>query len=287
MASLAAAGYASRMWTPEITPTDPENSLPARLPEVGDKPRDGFALLHAILQNAAQQVLDIVYPPSCVACLAAVQQSAALCTTCWSTMPFIERPFCERLGTPFTHDLGPGLVSPEAIANPPVYGRARAVARFEDGPARQLVHRLKYGDRAELAAPMGRWMTRAAAELLPDADLLVPVPLHRRRLFQRRFNQAAVLAQTISRLSGVPSDPLVLRRVRPTSPQVGLTRAQRADNVQGAFRVSPEDRPKIDGRKVVLVDDVMTSGATANAASRVLLRAGAASVDVVVFARVV
>jgi ComF family protein len=275
------------MWTPEITDIHPENTLPAEPPKVGGARRGGAVLLRAMLQNAAQQMIDVVYPPSCIACLAAVQQSAALCTACWSTMPFIERPFCERLGTPFEHDLGPGLISPEAIANPPVYGRARAVARFEDGPARQLVHRLKYGDRTELAAPMGRWMTRAAAELLPDADLLVPVPLHRRRLFQRRFNQAAVLAQAISALSGVPSDPLVLRRVRPTSPQVGLTRAQRADNVQGAFRVAPEDRPKIDGRKIVLVDDVMTSGATANAASRVLLRSGAASVDVVVFARVV
>jgi ComF family protein len=275
------------MWTPETAQTNPENTLPARLPETAGKSRNGFFMLHAMLQNAAQQMLDIVYPPSCIACLAAVQQSAALCTACWSAMPFIERPFCERLGTPFTHDLGPGLISPEAIANPPVYGRARAVARFEDGPARQLVHRLKYGDRAELAAPMGRWMTRAGAELLFGADLLIPVPLHRRRLFQRRFNQAAVLAQTISGLSGVPTDPLVLRRVRPTPPQVGLSRAQRADNVQGAFRVSPEDRPKVQDRKIVLVDDVMTSGATANAASRVLLRAGAASVDVVVFARVV
>ena len=279
------------MWTPETAQTHTENSPLARSPdpspEAVDKRRDGFALLHAMLQNAAQQIVDIIYPPSCIACLAAVQQSAALCTACWSVMPFIERPFCERLGTPFEHDLGPGLISPEAIANPPVYGRARAVARFEDGPARQLVHRLKYGDRTELAAPMGRWMARAAAELLPGADLLVPVPLHRRRLFQRRFNQAAVLAQAITALSGVPSDPLVLRRVRQTSPQVGLTRAQRADNVQGAFRVAPEDRPRIDGRKIVLVDDVMTSGATANAASRVLLRSGAASVDVAVFARVV
>jgi len=275
------------MWTPEIADTHPENTRPAEPPKIGGPRRGGATLLHAMLQNAAQQMIDVVYPPSCIACLAAVQQSAALCTACWATMPFIERPFCERLGTPFEHDLGPGLISPEAIAHPPVYGRARAVARFEDGPARQLVHRLKYGDRTELAAPMGRWMARAAAELLPGADLLVPVPLHRRRLFQRRFNQAAVLARAISALSGVPSDPLVLRRVRPTSPQVGLTRAQRADNVQGAFRVPPEDRPKIDGRKIVLVDDVMTSGATANAASRVLMRSGAASVDVVVFARVV
>ena len=276
------------MWTPETVRADVDSATGrGDAPAPGGEPRAAFGLLQAMLQNAAQQVLDIVYPPSCIACLAAVQQSAALCTACWTAMPFIERPFCERLGTPFAQDLGAGLISPEAIAHPPVYGRARAVARFEDGPARQLVHRLKYGDRAELAAPMGRWMARAGAELLAGADLIVPVPLHRRRLFQRRFNQAAALAQTISALSGVPADPLVLRRVRPTPPQVGLTRAQRADNVQGAFRVAAEDRPRLHGRTIALVDDVMTSGATANAAARVLLRSGAAAVDVVVFARVV
>jgi len=263
-----------------------ESTLEATLPRL--RPTAGpVAVLTRLLHNAAQQAVDIVYPPSCMACLAATQQSAALCAACWTAMPFVERPFCERLGTPFTHDLGQGLISPEAMANPPVYGRARVVARYEDGPARQLVHRLKYGDRVELAAAMGRWMARSGADLLSDADLLVPVPLHRWRLFGRRFNQAAELAHVIAGISGVAADPLALRRIRPTRPQVGLTRAQRAENVQGVFRVEEAAKAVIAGRKIVLVDDVMTSGATANAAARVLLRAGAAGVDALVFARVV
>jgi hypothetical protein len=138
----------------------------------------------------------------------------SLCAACWAQVRFIERPFCERLGTPFATDLGSeGLLSPEAVANPPVFARARAVAHFEDGPVRQLVHRLKYSDRMELAKPLGAWMARAGNELLVEADLLMPVPLHRRRLAARRFNQANSLAQAISAQCGVPVDPFALARV--------------------------------------------------------------------------
>jgi ComF family protein len=139
----------------------------------------------------------------------------------------------------------------------------------------------------ELARPLGRWMARAGAELLAEADLLVPVPLHRRRLALRRFNQAAALADAVSQACGVPVEALALERVKPTHPQVGLSRPQRAANVQGAFKVSAAGRLRIEGRAVVLVDDVLTSGATINAASRALLRAGAGRVDVLVFAKVV
>ena len=202
-------------------------------------------------------------------------------------MRFIERPYCERLGIPFTHDLGYGIVSPEAIADPPAYRKARAVARYEEGPSSKLVHRLKYADRCEIALPMGRWMARAGAELLADADMLVPIPLHRRRLFLRRFNQAALLSQAIAEVLPLEIESEALRRVRATTPQVGLTRAQRASNVQGAFRVEKEHRDRLTGRRIVLVDDVLTSGATTDAAARALLRAGAAHVDVLVFASVV
>ncbi|MGP8231444.1 MAG: ComF family protein [Methylovirgula sp.] len=237
------------------------------------------------LANAA---LDVIFPPSCLVCRKAVAAHGALCPACWRSIGFIEKPYCERLGTPFPYDLGvPGLQSPEAIANPPVYQRARAVARFEDGPVRDLIHRLKYGDRTELAKPLGRWMARAGAELLAEADLLVPVPLHRRRLMWRRFNQANVLAQVVAAASGKKADPFALKRVKPTRPQVGLSRTQRADNVQGAFAVPEAAAAAVLGRKIVLIDDVLTSGATLNAAARVLLRAGAARVDVLVFARVV
>ena len=200
-------------------------------------------------------------------------------------MRFIERPFCERLGTPFEQDLGEGLLSPQAMADPPVYRRARAVARFEDGPARKLAHRLEYSDRGELAAPIARWMARAGGDLIAEADLLAPVPLHPMKLWRRRFNQAAALAREVARQTGKPCDPAALERVKLTRSQVGLSRAQRAENVQGAFRVA--EGTAVRGRKILLVDDVLTSGATANAASRALLKAGAANVDVLVFARVV
>ncbi len=235
----------------------------------------------------ARNAVDIVYPPSCIACRRATMEAGRLCADCWTRMPFIERPYCERLGTPFAQDLGAGLISPEAFANPPVFHRARAVAKFEDGPVRDLVHNLKYGDRLELAGTMGLWMARAGAELLKDANLVVPVPLHRRRLFARRFNQAAALAQTVARQGSLPFDPLALVRVKATTPQVGLSRPQRAENVQGAFRVADEARLRIKDRNILLVDDVLTSGATTNAAARILLRAGALRVDVLVFARVV
>jgi ComF family protein len=244
-------------------------------------------MLRSMGRGAAQHVLDAIWPPACPACHSGVQQNGFLCAACWLRTPFIERPFIERSGAPFPQDWGEGLLSPEVMAEPPVWNRARAVVRYDEGPARRLVHRLKYADRLEVAGPMGLWMARAGAELLKDADVIVPTPLHRRRLFSRRFNQAAALAASIARASGVPFDPLALTRVKATPPQVGLTRAQRADNVQGAFRTPDEARPRIFGRKIVLVDDVLTSGATSNAAARVLLRAGAARVDLLVFARVV
>jgi ComF family protein len=233
----------------------------------------------------AQAALDSLYPPTCLACRAATDRHGALCPRCWRAMRFIERPFCERLGTPFEHDLGQGLISPQAMADPPAFGRARAVARFEDGPARTLVHRLKYSDRAEVARPMATWMARAGADILADADLLAPVPLHALRLWRRRFNQAAALTAEISRQTGKPCDLSALRRIKATRSQVALSRAQRAENVQGAFRIA--EGAGVRGLNVVLVDDVLTSGATANAATRALLRSGATRVDVLVFARVV
>ncbi len=264
-----------------LRPADPL-PLPAQALKRGMRAR-----LRPAMAAGAKAALQLLYPPSCLACRAATRESGVLCTPCWTAVRFIERPFCERLGTPFAQDLGPGLLSPEVMADPPVWARARAVAVFEDGPVKRLTYRLKYYDRMEVAKPLGRWMARAGLDLLQEADLLIPVPLHRGRLFARRFNQAMALAQSISQACGVPADGLVLERMRRTAPQVGLSRLQRAANMQGVFQVAPDKRLTIEGRRLVLIDDVLTSGATSNAAARVLLRAGAAQVDLLTFARVV
>jgi len=178
------------------------------------------------------------------------------------------------------------LHSPAAIAQPPAFNRARAVAIY-DGAARDLVHRLKYNDRTELAEALGRMMLRPGAELLAEADLIIPVPLHRFRLWQRRFNQAAALAQVISRHTGLACDMHLLKRVKSTRSQVGLTRAQRRDNLQGAFRISAAGRMRLEGHRVLVIDDVVTTGSTVDAVARALLRGGAKTVDVLSFARVV
>jgi ComF family protein len=238
------------------------------------------------LRASLRGLIGIVYPPTCIACQAATGEAQALCPACWRGIGFIERPYCERLGTPFPVDLGGGLLSPAAIADPPVFARARAVCRFE-GTARELVHRLKYGDRVELSLTLGRMMAQAGRELAADDDLILPVPLHRTRLWRRRFNQAAALARVVSHETGLPLAAKALTRIRRTRQQVGLTRTQRADNLQGAFHVPATMRGTVEGRRILLVDDVLTTGATVNAASRALLRAGASAVDVLTFARVV
>lgn len=170
----------------------------------------------------ARAALHLLYPPTCIACGGATAAPHGLCARCWGGLSLIERPFCERLGKPFAVDLGMPLLSPAAIANPPVFERARALARFDE-TAQALLHRLKYGDRIELARALGATMARAGAELTRDADVIVPVPLHSWRLWRRRFNQAMALVRVVSEASGVPMDPFLLARVKPTRPQIGLT----------------------------------------------------------------
>jgi ComF family protein len=247
--------------------------------------RPAIAMLHTAQQMLTRAV-DLVLPPLCAACRKPVIGSGGLCARCWGQLSFVARPYCERLGTPFAHDLGPGVLSVQAIADPPAYGRARAAVRFDE-IARALVHALKYGDRLDLAPLLGRFMSEAGRELLAEADIIVPVPLHWRRLWVRRFNQAALLAKTVSRRSGVPLANGALHRVRATEQQVGLAKLERARNVQAAFRVSEQGKTMIRGKRVVVIDDVLTSGATVDTCARVLLRGGALSVDVLVFACVV
>lgn len=188
------------------------------------------------------------------------------------------------MGTPFSHDMGEGFLSAEAIANPPPFERARAAVAYS-GVARDMVRGLKYNDRTDLAPWMARWMVRAGADLVADADVIVPVPLHWRRFLSRRFNQSAELARAVSELSGVRFEPTTIKRVKKTRQQVGLTSMQREDNVRAAFRVAPDTEIKVRGQRVLVVDDVYTTGATVSAVTKALSKAGA-TVDVLTFARV-
>jgi ComF family protein len=261
----------------QAEPSSPR-SLPSQL-------YGALAACRSAWSHAAKLALDIALPTLCVACREPVE-GEGVCADCWAKLSFIAPPFCPRLGIPFVYDPGPEMLSMEAIANPPAYARARAAVRYDD-VARTLVHALKYQDRTDLAPAMGRWMARAGRELLDGADVLVPVPLHWRRGWSRRYNQSGALARILERQSGVPVAAEALRRIRRTEQQIGLSRPQRASNVQGAFKVAPDRQHLIAGRRVVLIDDVLTSGSTVDSCARALLRAKATSVDVLVFARVV
>jgi ComF family protein len=261
----------------QIKPS-PSLSIPSQL-------RGAVRRAAAAWSQAARLALDIALPTLCVACREPVD-GEGVCGSCWARLSFIAPPFCPRLGIPFVYDPGPEMLSMEAISDPPAYARARAAVRYDE-VAKTLVHALKYQDRTDLAPMMGRWMARAGRELLDQADALIPVPLHWRRGFSRRYNQSGALARAIERHSGVKLLSEALRRVRPTAQQIGLNRPQRASNVQGAFQVLSHRQPEIQGRRLVLIDDVLTSGATADACARALSRAKAGQVDVLVFARVV
>ena len=230
-------------------------------------------------------VVDIITPPLCLSCSAQVMQPASLSLDCWSKLRFLDHPVCDVMGTPFAYDQGEGILSAEALADPPGWDKSRAAVLFDDH-SKEIVHQLKYRDRTEAGLFMARLMARAGAPILNGADFIVPVPLHRWRLWQRRFNQAAYLAQEIARLSRREFRPEVLVRSRATPQQVGLSAKERRKNVKGAFAVPFEGRAKIAGKTIVLVDDVRTTGSTLRACTAALREADVAKVYVLSFALV-
>ncbi|WP_419906652.1 ComF family protein [Hoeflea sp.] len=241
--------------------------------------------INAYIRQVAGRLGDVVFPPVCLGCGTLSGSHGGLCGACWSRLHAIDKPLCDVLGVPLAFDAGEGLLSPEAIADPPPFQRARSAVIYDD-LARALVHRLKYSDRTDLAAVMVRWMIRAGGDVIDAADAVVPVPLHRRRLIWRRYNQSAELARVLARRSCITYLPATLLRTRATRQQVGLGAQARTDNVRGAFSVPQDRRAQIAGKSLLLVDDVYTTGATVKSASRALLQAGAGAVHVLTFARV-
>ncbi len=234
-----------------------------------------------------QTAVNILLPPQCPSCDRLVFPRGMFCANCFSRVGFVTEPCCVGCGVMFTsaEQGGRERICPACRIRPPVFSQARAAFRY-DGHTKKLLLPFKHGDRTESCSVLAAHMVRAGFSLVRDADLLIPVPLHRRRLFQRRYNQAALLTRSIARLSRVHMLPDGLVRHRSTAPTGGSTATERRAELGGAFAVRPSRWREIVGKRIVLIDDVMTSGATANACSAALKAAGAADVTVLVAARV-
>jgi len=238
------------------------------------------------MRGAGVAALDLLLPPRCLACGAMVEANGLLCPACWSGLSFIAPPLCESCGLPFAFAVAARTRCAACLADPPPFERARAALIYDDA-SRRLILGFKHADRTEAAPAFGRWLARAGAALLADADLVVPVPLHRWRLFQRRYNQAALLAHAVGGgLAGRPVAADLLVRRRRTPSQGGLGRQGRRRNVAGAFALKPGQADRLRGRRILLIDDVHTTGATLLECARALRRAGAAAVDALTLARV-
>src|SRR5262245_58921928 len=242
------------------------------------------ATLPANLRRIGRAVVDGVLPPRCLACGAIVDEPDSLCGPCWAGMTFFAPPWCAICGLPFPHPMGEDAVCADCARQRASWDRARAVIRY-DKHSRHLVLALKHGDRTHVARALGRWMRRAGAEVLEGAYMLAPVPLHWMRLFARRYNQAGLLAHAIHTAGGPPVAPDWLLRRRRTPSQGRLGPAARTRNVRGAFAVRRTRDFK--SKRIVLIDDVLTTGATVEECARVLRRAGAALVGVLTLSRAV
>ncbi|MEJ6393382.1 ComF family protein [Gymnodinialimonas sp. 2305UL16-5] len=236
-----------------------------------------------------QTVLQAVFPPECLQCGARVEDAFAICGACWAETPFILGSACDICGTglPGQTSDRPGevLICDECTQTPRPWDRGRAVMGYSN-IGRSMVLAMKHGDRADIARAAGPWLARAAVDLIDDDPLLVPIPLHWSRLAKRRFNQAALLAQSFARHAGLDWDPMPLRRIRATPSQEGRDRDARYRNVTDAIAADPKRSVVLQGRRIILIDDVMTSGATFAAATEACYAAGAEKVSVLALARV-
>lgn len=233
-----------------------------------------------------QAALHLIYPPRCLSCDALVTTDFGLCGHCWRETPFISGLVCDRCGTPLPgQDSGKPEYCDDCLTIARPWNRGRAALLYRDN-ARRMVLQLKHGDRLDLAGPMAGWLLRAAQPILEPGMLVAPVPLHWLRLLRRRYNQSALVSAHLARNGGLEHCPDLLIRRRATPSQEGRDRMGRFANLDGALALHPRRAERLRGRHVLLIDDVMTSGATLAAAAEVCLAGGAAAVSVATLARV-
>ncbi len=242
------------------------------------------ALIKARVLAGARAGQDLVFPHHALDA-GSRAASAGLTAAGWSQIAFLEAPVCDGCGLPFDYDLGPGARCGACEARPRAFGRARAACLYDDA-SRDLILQFKHADRTDLSRLFSLWLSRAAAELVAEADAVVPVPMHPLRLIRRRYNQAAEMARPLARRAKLAYWPGALMRKRSGESQAGKSGAGRRRNVAGAYACPPGWAGRLKGKRILLVDDVMTTGATAEACAKALLKAGAASVDLAVIARV-
>jgi ComF family protein len=255
-------------------------------PEHGDSEptwKAGPRLIAPHLAGWGRSLLDFLLPPSSLDGEAAL--SGGLTASAFAKLTFLDDPVCDGCGLAMPYAEAAAERCVGCQAKPKAFQRARAACVYDEH-SRELILKLKHADRTDLAGLFARWLSRAAADLLDDADAVVPVPVHRARLLSRRYNQAAEIARPLARTAGLVYLPDVLTRKRDTASQGGKSASGRRRNVAAAFTVPESRRVRVVGRRIVLVDDVLTTGATAEGCARALLAAGAASVTLSVVARV-
>lgn len=233
--------------------------------------------LNPFFNEINKSLTDYLFPPVCLSCMTSLEIPNTICPNCWQNINFLTQPLCEINGTPFPFDIEPGTISAAALKNPPSYDKARGVAAY-DGTMKELIHKLKYNDRHELLNLFTNWMKFSGKELIEQSDIILPIPLYKTRLWQRRFNQSALLAKRLSEITSLPYECAILRRQKKTRSQVGLTSKERYQNLKNAFVIEQNKKEKLENKTVLLIDDVITTGATINSAALSLKNSGAKTV---------
>lgn len=231
-------------------------------------------------------ILNILLPPRCFGCGAVVSTLQTLCPPCWTKCTFLSPPWCILCGWPFPYETPEQTVCLPCLHRPPLFVQSRSALVYNEG-CRSFILKLKHGDGTHLTPALGNLMLRVGEDILAETDFLIPVPLHWRRLSWRQYNQATLLSRQISRHTGIPTYTNLIRRHRSTCPQGHQSRKDRYANIRGAFHVPKGQAPFLHQKRLTLIDDVFTTGATLTECARTLLIAGAKEIRVLTLARVI